>query len=63
MYAAEMCPSMGLNRAVMVVGGCEGGPRCAEGGCDGVVWKDGGVASGSVVNRMPVDTGRHERTL
>ena len=27
MYALDMCPSIGLNRAVIVVGGCEGKPR------------------------------------
>lgn len=44
----------------MVVGGCEGnGPEelidSGEEEGDGS-WKDGGVASGSVVNRIPVET-------
>jgi hypothetical protein len=50
---------MGLNNAVMVVGGCEGevGTAAPDKGdvADGI-WKDGGVASGKVVKRMPVET-------
>jgi len=54
-----MCPSIGLNKAVMVVGGCDGGPRgVREGESETGVgtWNDGGVASGRVVNRIPVET-------
>ena len=50
---------MGLNRAVIVVGGCEGGPlEAIESGEDemGGTWNDGGVASGRVVKRIPVET-------
>lgn len=49
---------MGLKSAVIVVGGW-GGPfnfGIAGGKFEGGTWTDGGVASGSVVNRMPVDT-------
>jgi hypothetical protein len=54
---------MGLKSAVMVVGGCrtgleEGADECGVGssGGEGCSEEDGGVASGRVVNRMPVDT-------
>lgn len=57
-----MCPIIGLNKAVMVVGG-EGRPRgvdAKDNADDEFVgtWKDGGVASGNVVNRTPVETKR-----
>jgi hypothetical protein len=47
---------MGLNMAVIVVGGWGGraGGVAPFGG--GGTWADGGVASGRVVNRMPADT-------
>jgi hypothetical protein len=60
-----MCPIMGLKSAVMVVAGCETwGEVTVEEDADGSAevddsvggWNDGGVASGSVVKRMPVDT-------
>jgi hypothetical protein len=92
---------MGLNKAVMVVGGCggmrDGGAGSGEVGSaeedgedgygstesdevdegagddekeegrdtvDGTgTWNDGGVASGRVVNRIPVDTRAHIRGL
>lgn len=50
---------MGLKRAVIVVGGCEGVPLEAIESGDEVgagTWNDGGVASGKVVKRTPVDT-------
>ena len=52
---------MGLKRAVIVVGGCEGdagggGGGVGESGDSGGSWKEGGVASGKVVKRMPVET-------
>jgi len=51
---------MGLNKAVMVVGG-EGRLREVEARDKGDAefvgsWNEGGVASGSVVNRIPVET-------
>lgn len=54
-----MWPNIGLNNAVIVVGGCDGGPLddIDSGEDDEGIWKDGGVASGRVVNRIPVDTG------
>ena len=64
-YALDICPSIGLKRAVIVVGGCKGSARGKTEGdgagagdtSDGVgTWKDGGVASGNVVKRIPVDT-------
>ena len=64
-YALDICPSIGLKRAVIVVGGCKGSARGkAEGDGDEVrdtpdgvdSWKDVGVASGNVVKRIPVDT-------
>lgn len=41
-----------------MVGGCEGGPLELDGSSadDEGSWNEGGVASGSVVNRIPVDT-------
>ena len=56
-----MCPIMGLKSAVMVVAGWEVAvEEDAEGSAeveDSVGgWNEGGVASGSVVKRMPVDT-------
>jgi hypothetical protein len=54
-----MWPSMGLNRAVIVVGGWDGECGRAEPANGEEVagnWKDGGVASGRVVKRIPVDT-------
>jgi hypothetical protein len=64
-YALDICPSIGLKRAVIVVGGCKGSVR-AKGVGDGSgdentsddvgSWKEGGVASGNVVKRIPVDT-------
>jgi hypothetical protein len=60
-YAPDIWPIIGLNRAVIVVGG-EGGPRgdAIDSADDEFpsTWNDGGVASGSVVKRMPVDTAR-----
>jgi len=50
-----MCPSIGLKSAVIVVGGCGGVIRATAEEGKGT-WPDGGVASGSVVNLMPVDT-------
>ena len=64
-YALDICPSIGLKRAVIVVGGCKGSARGkAEGEEDDVgntpdgvgTWRDGGVASGNVVKRIPVET-------
>lgn len=64
-YALDIWPSIGLKRAVIVVGGCKGSARGkAEGVRGGVgdtpnsagTWKDGRVASGNVVKRIPVDT-------
>lgn len=60
-YAPDMWPIMGLKRAVIVVGGCEGdagggGGGVGESGDSGGSWKEGGVASGKVVKRMPVET-------
>jgi hypothetical protein len=41
----------------MVVGVCEGGPLGEDRkGEDEGSWKEGGVASGRVVKRIPVDT-------
>jgi hypothetical protein len=62
-YALDICPSIGLKRAVIVVGGCKGSAR-GKAEVDDVgnipesvgTWKDGGVASGNVVKRIPVDT-------
>ena len=56
-----MCPIMGLKSAVMVVAGWEVAvEEDAEGSAeveDSVGgWNEGGVASGNVVKRMPVDT-------
>lgn len=48
---------MGLNRAVIVVGGCEGSREDATASGDALSWKEGGVASGSVVKRTPAVTG------
>jgi len=54
-----MCPSIGLNKAVIDVGGCdgayEGEEDRTEEGADGS-WNEGGVASGRVVKRIPVET-------
>jgi hypothetical protein len=62
-YALDICPSIGLKRAVIVVGGCKGSARGKGEGDnvenipDGVgTWEDGGVASGNVVKRIPVET-------
>jgi len=48
-----------VNKAVIEVGGCDGvyeeGEDRAEESADGS-WNEGGVASGSVVNRIPVET-------
>lgn len=57
-----MWPIMGLKSAVMVVAGwevtvdedAEGSSAEVEDSVGG--WNEGGVASGSVVKRMPVDT-------
>ena len=62
-YALDICPSIGLKRAVIVVGGCKGSAR-GKGEGDNVenipdsvgTWEDGGVASGNVVKRIPVET-------
>lgn len=54
-YAPVIWPSMGLNNAVIVVGGCDGSRMWVE-DVESDIWEDGGVASGSVVNRMPVET-------
>jgi hypothetical protein len=49
----------------MVVGGCEGGVR-ADGEADNVsacgTWKEGGVASGRVVNLIPAETAENLST-
>ena len=63
MYAPEMWPIMGLKSAVMVVAGWETWEEVLE-EADGSAeveesvggWNEGGVASGRVVKRMPVDT-------
>ena len=49
-YAADICPSIGLNRAVMVVGG-ERFTDDEQG-----IWEGKVALSGRVVNRIPVDT-------
>ena len=58
-YAPDMCPSIGLNKAVIEVGGCDGvyeeDEERVEEAAEGS-WNEGGVASGSVVNRIPVET-------
>lgn len=53
-----MCPSIGLKSAVIVVGGCDGSPFVVEdsGEDEFGIWNEGGVASGMVVNRIPVET-------
>jgi hypothetical protein len=60
-----MCPIMGLKSAVIVVAGWETwGEVAVVEDADGRTevadsvggWNDGGVASGSVVKRMPVET-------
>lgn len=58
-YAPDIWPSIGLKRAVIVVGGCDGAPWANNDGWvgeDDGSWNDGGVASGSVVKRIPVET-------
>jgi len=67
-----MCPIMGLKSAVMVVAGwetwgeetddadAEGSAEVEEDAVGG--WNEGGVASGSVVKRMPVDTVKNNRS-
>lgn len=66
-----MCPIMGLKSAVMVVAGCDTwGEVTVEEDADGSTevddsvggWNEGGVASGSVVKRMPVDTVEKRRS-
>jgi len=49
---------MGLKRAVIVVGGWGGVRETGAIGEEegGGIWKEGGVASGNVVKRIPVDT-------
>jgi hypothetical protein len=54
-----MCPSIGLNKAVIDVGGCDGvyeGEEDIIEGAAEVSWNEGGVASGRVVKRIPVET-------
>lgn len=48
---------------MIVVGGCEYEDRVEDSGedVDEGSWKDGGVASGRVVNRIPADTVRNIR--
>jgi hypothetical protein len=71
-YAPDMCPIMGLKSAVMVVAGWETwGEATVEDDADGSTevsevsvggWNEGGVASGSVVKRMPVETVKNSRS-
>jgi hypothetical protein len=57
-----MWPSIGLKSAVIVVGGCEkaAGAGVGDVGDSGGSLEEGGVASGSVVKRIPVETAAHQ---
>ena len=48
----------------MVVGGCGGAPfEAVDDEAGEGTWKEGGVASGSVVKRTPADTGIKKTSL